>query len=146
MMPFEESPLLDNYKDGLPELPQDPPPHKNRARTVLLAVFIVVLLLLTANFLQSPIAGQILGTGAVMGRVLNPNGEPFHGEVLILGTDQSVQTAEDGSFLIERIPSGQQSLIILDETVGIEIRIDVKPAVKLDTGKITFTGGAARNY
>jgi len=144
-MPLEESPSLDKYKDGIPEPPQDSSQQQRRVRVLLLASFLVVLMLTFANFLRSPISGQYLGTGTVTGRVFTVNGEPFHGEIVILGVNRSVQTADDGTFLVERVPSGAQSLIILDGKGGTEVRVEVKSGQNQNVGEIIFVGTAMPN-
>lgn len=141
-MSFEESPSLDEYKDGLHLPPAGPSARQRRVRVVLLVAFLFVLLLSVANFFRSPLSNQLLGTGAVTGVVLDAQGLPFHGEVLVLGTNQRTQTALDGSFRLGRVPSGIQSLVILDEQGGNEIRIQLAPGQTLDLGAIRFTGTA----
>lgn len=141
-MLFEESPSLEKNKDGLKFPPADPSARQRRVRVTLLIAFLFVLLLSVANFFRSPFSDQLLGTGTVTGVVFDTQGLPFHGEVLVLGTNQSVQTALDGSFRLGRVPSGMQSLVILDEQGGNEIRIQLAPGQTLNLGEIRFIGTA----
>ncbi len=141
-MSFEESPSLEKYKDGLRLPPADPAARQRRVRAALLVAFLFVLLLSVANFFRSPLSDQLLGTGTVTGVVLDAQGQPFRGEVLILGTNQSARTALDGSFSLGRVPSGMQSLVVLDEQGGNEIRIQLAPGQTLNLGEIRFIGTA----
>ncbi len=141
-MSFEKSPSLENFKDGLQLPPADPSARQRRMRVMLLIAFMFVLLLAIANFFRSPFSDQLFGTGTVTGVVLDAQGQPFHGEVLVLGTNQGTRTALDGSFSLGHVPSGMQSLIILDEQGGNEIRIQLAPGQALNLGEIRFTGTA----
>lgn len=141
-MSFEASPSLDKYKDGLQFPPADPSGRQRRVRAVLLVAFLFVLLLSVASFFRSPLSDQLLGTGTVTGVVFDAQGQPFRGEVLVLGSNQRAQIASDGSFSLGRVPSGMQSLVILDEEGGNEIRIQLAPGQTLHLGEIRFIGTA----
>jgi hypothetical protein len=141
-MQFEESPSLDKYKDGLPEPPPDPAVKRKRFRIVLLIVLLLVLFLGTVNFLQSQMAGLLLETGAVSGMVLDEDGNPFQVEVFILGTELAVVIDANGYFVMDRVPAGQQSLIVADEEYGNEFPITVIAGGTIDVGQIQFVSTA----
>ena len=137
-MRFDESPSLETYKDGLPEPPPDPSVRRKRFRIVLLIALLAVLFLGAVNFLQSQTAGFLLDTGAVTGMVVDENGKPFQGEVFILGTELAVAPDANGYFALDRVPAGQQSLIVADELFGREFPINVIAGETVDIGQIQF--------
>jgi hypothetical protein len=137
-MSFEESPSLDEYKAGLPENLPDPSIKKRRVRLLLGILFGISLFLGIANFLQSKTASLLLGTGSVQGTVVDAQGSPFLGDVFVIGVDQIVSTSPDGSFLLERIPSGDQSLVVANATTGQEHPVRVVAGQTLNVGQLQF--------
>jgi hypothetical protein len=138
-MKFEESPSLKEYKDGLPEPPPDPARGHKRARVMILILAVIVLLLGTMNFLESSTGALLTGTGTVRGSVVDSEGLPFRGGVVILGTDISVETGADGSFELKRVPAGDRALVVVDSEIGHEYPIRVNAGQVLDVGRIEFT-------
>lgn len=137
-MKFEESPQFDQYKDGLPEPPLDPEVRRRRFRIFLLIVLLFVLLLTGVNFMGSQTASFLSGTGAVTGVVIDENGQPFQGEIFILGTELAVSTDVDGRFVMDHVPAGLQSLIVADDLIGREFPVEVKAGETVDMGQIQF--------
>ncbi len=141
-MNLEESPSLETYKDGLPEPPPDPSLRRKRFRIIVLLVLLTVLFLGTANFLQSQTAGLLLETGSVTGMIIDENGQPFQGEVFILGTELAVVIDANGYFVMDSVPAGQQSLIVADEEYGNEFLINIIAGEAIDVGQIQFVSTA----
>lgn len=135
---FEQDPSLQTIQNGMPESPVDQSARQKLMHVILTIIFIMVLGLAVVNFLNTPVGEQILGTGAIKGIILSPEGGPFQGELLILGTDQTIQTNTDGSFIIDRAPAGEQSLIVLAEDGGNEIRVNITSGQVLDIGVVQF--------
>jgi hypothetical protein len=137
-MSFEESPSLDEYKAGLPENLPDPSVKKRRIRLLLGILFGISLFLGIANFLQSETASFLMGTGSVQGKVVDAQGSPFIGDVFVIGVDKIVRTSSDGSFLLERIPSGDQSLVVANATTGQEHPVRIVAGQTLNIGQLQF--------
>jgi hypothetical protein len=136
---FEKDPSLDEIRDGLPELPSENEAGKRRMRRLISALAVLVLFLGFLSLANTPPGAQIVsGKGAVEGVVLTSSGEPFQGEVLILGSNQTVRTNADGSFRLENVPAGEQSLILLGENGGNEIRIHISRGETYQLGVIRF--------
>jgi len=137
-MSFEESPSLDDFQKGLPEKLPEPPVKKQRMRLLLGILFGISLFLGIANFLQSKTASLLMGTGSVQGKVVDAQGSPFIGDVFVIGVDQIIRTSPDGSFLINRIPSGNQSLVVANATTGQEHPVRIVAGQTIDIGQVQF--------
>ncbi|HXF84561.1 MAG TPA: carboxypeptidase-like regulatory domain-containing protein [Anaerolineales bacterium] len=136
---FEKDPSLKEFQDGLPDLPPAVEPGKQRMHRWIAILAVLVLFLGFLSIVNSQSGSQlVLGKGAVEGVVLTSSGEPFQGEVLVLGSDQSVRTNADGSFRLENVPAGEQSLIILDENGGNEIRVYISRGETYQLGVVRF--------
>jgi hypothetical protein len=136
---FEKDPALEEFQDGLPELPSASDERKRRMRRVIAALAVLVLFLGFLSLVNNGSGSQVaLGKGAVEGVVLTSSGEPFQGEVLILGSDQTVRTNADGSFRLENVPAGEQSLILLAENGGNEVRVNIPRGETYQLGVIRF--------
>lgn len=138
-MQFDESPDLDQFKDGMPEKMPNPEANRRRFRIVLLITFIVVTLIGLALVLkETRTLATLTSTAIVRGRVLDTGGLPFKGEIFILGTDIKTQTDANGNFELSRVPSGEQVLIVADELIGRDFSIQVVTATTLEMGEIRF--------
>jgi len=137
-MSFEESPSLNEYKAGLPENLPDPSVKKRRIRVLLGILFGISLLLGIANFLKSDTASFLMGTGSIQGMVVDAQGSPFIGDVFVIGVDQIIHTSPDGSFLLERIPSGDQSLVVANTTTGQEHPVKIVAGQTTNVGRLQF--------
>jgi len=137
-MSFEESPTLDEYKGGLPEKMPDPSAQKKRVRFILGILLAVVLFLGGANFLQSEAGSLLMGTGAIRGKVVDAQGSPFQADVFVIGVEQIISAAPDGSFFMERIPAGEQSLVVANATSGQEYPVKITAGQTLDIGQVQF--------
>ncbi len=136
---FEKDPSLEEFRDGLPEMPSDTDGGKRRMRRLIAALAVVVLFLGFFSLVNNGSGSQIvMGRGAVEGVVLTSSGAPFQGEVLILGSDQIVRTNADGSFRLENVPAGEQSLILLGENGGNEIRVNIPRGETYQLGVVRF--------
>jgi hypothetical protein len=141
-MSFEESPSLDDYRGGLSDKPSTPTDRKKTVRLALLIFLSIVLLLTIANFFKSQTAGLLAGKGSVEGRAVDENGDPFVGDIFIVGVDMIIHTTSDGYFFLKNIPSGDQSLVVADETSGQTYQIQVAPGQTTNVGEVKFLATA----
>ncbi len=139
---FEESPSLEEFEHGLPEKLPDQGARRRGVRIAIVVLLVIASLLTLTNFMRSQTAAFLLGTGTVRGVVLDNRGQPFQGEVYILGTDLVAVTDANGAFELSRVPAGDQSLIVADSEIGREFRIRVTAGETLDVGEIRFTATA----
>lgn len=140
-MQFDESPNLDQFKDGMPEnnTTPDPQMRHRRFRIILLVTFIIVTLIGVALvFKENNTLATLTSTAIVRGRVVDISGQPFNGEIFILGTDLNTQTDANGNFELKRVPSGEQVLIIADDLIGRDFSIQITTATTLEMGEIRF--------
>jgi hypothetical protein len=137
-MSFEKSPSLDEYKTGLPENLPDPSLKKRRIRILLGVLFTISLFLGIANFLQSQTVSLLIGTGSVQGRVIDAQGAPFLGEIFVIGVNQIVRTSSDGSFFLNRIPAGSQSLVVANAETGHEHSVEIIAGQTVNMGQLQF--------
>lgn len=137
-MQLEQSPGFDQYKDGLPEPPPDPAVRRKRFRLLLLVFLLVVLALSALNFLGSSSMALLTGSGSVTGVVVGQDGQPFQGQVFILGTELSAATGPDGRFFLDQVPAGAQILIVADDALGREFPVEVVAGETVEMGQIQF--------
>ncbi|GAB4479791.1 MAG: hypothetical protein OHK0031_00410 [Anaerolineales bacterium] len=135
-MPLEPAPTLEQAAADLPEAEQKPSSGKNWTRWTL--IFLTMILLAANLFWKSDATSALRGRGAVSGIVTNQAGRPLTGEALILSSGQRVPLAADGSFLLESVPAGNQSLIILDAYSGYEVKVNVIAGKTVNVGAIQF--------
>ena len=137
-MQFEESPKFSTYKDGIPEPPPDSGAKQKRFRILLLGVLLLVLALGIYNFSQSKTAALLTSTGSVVGTAVDQNNQPFEGEIFILGTDLETTCDTNGRFLLERVPAGEQTLVVADDAFAREFPITVLAGKTVDVGQVQF--------
>ena len=138
-MQFDESPNLEQFKDGIPDAVPNPDAGRRKFRIVLLITFIVVTLIGLALVLkETNTLAALTSTAVVRGHVVDENGLPFSGEIFILGTDLKTQTDANGNFELSRVPSGDQVLIVADQLIGRDFSIQVITATTLELGEIRF--------
>lgn len=141
-MPLEQSPDLNDF-EMIPEPVQ--PSLQGRARgkpiirILIIGLAALVALLTLANIAQGDLKTLLAGSGNLQGIVVDENGKaPQGGYAKILGTEMTATLAPDGSFRIEKVPAGAQSLVILDQYTGREIAVLIENGETLDVGTIQF--------
>jgi hypothetical protein len=138
-MQFDDSPSLDQFKNGMPEKLPDHNERAKKFRILLLVITLIVVLIGFSVVLKDThTLENLTATGVVRGRVVDENGQPFHGNIFILGTGLAAQTDADGNFEIRRVPAGEQILIVADEFIGRDFTIQVTTASELQIGEIRF--------
>lgn len=138
-MKLDDSPSLDQFQNGMPEKAPDPNLRLKKFRILLLILtFVITLTGFSVVLKNTRILENITATGLVRGRVIDENGQPFHGRILILGTDLETQTDTHGNFELSGVPAGEQILIIADDLIGRDFTIQITTAVELQLGEIRF--------
>ena len=141
-MRSEESPSFENYSVFNQPAAVDPETKKRRLRRLIIFFLIVSLFLAAASLFQNRKVSTLFGTGSIQGQVITANGLPFQGEIYILGTPLETQTAPDGSFVIQGVPSGEQVLIVADEQIGRDFPVQVIAGKQIDIGQVRFEATA----
>ena len=123
-------------------MPDKLPDQKKRRN--LLWVLIIALIIIAAglgavNFLQSNTAALISGTGSISGSVIDENGKPVAAQIYILGTKVHGQALEDGTFHLDGVPSGQQSVAIAYQGSGFEIPAQIRTGENTLLGQVQYT-------
>jgi hypothetical protein len=138
-MSFDESPSLDQFQNGMPENLPNPNERAKKFRILLLVTALIVALIGFSVVLKDTHALENLtATGVVRGRVVDENGQPFHGRIFILGTQLISKTDANGNFELSRVPAGERTLIVADDLIGRDFPIQVTAASELQMGEIRF--------
>lgn len=138
-MSLDNAPSFDEFPKGMPENLQEQNSRRIRFSKIFLAAALVVVFIGLLNLMkQTRTMEKIAGTGFVSGQVVDQNGQPFMGSIFILGTRLEAKTGPDGSFLVEQVPAGKQTLIVADDLSGLAFDIEVEVAQELQMGKIQF--------
>ncbi len=141
-MAFENSPSLEEFQDGIPKKLSDPSAKRKRIRILSFLLLLVLLLIVGSMFAQSDAANVLVGKGSISGQALDENGNPFQGDILILGTELQVATQPDGSFLIEGVPQGARVLVLANKYAGYEFPVQVIAGETVFIGQIQFMSTA----
>lgn len=150
-MPFEESPLLEEYRQGLPPLPEQPrdvakPPRRARRLGWWLAIAVLAvaaLALAVWNILQtSSVPSSEDGFGEVVGRVVDAAGNPVRAEILVDVGNIQVQAGPDGHFRLTNVPAGRRVLLIGYMYMAREHFVTVRANTTVDIGEIVMPSSA----
>ena len=135
-MPFEQSPSFDEISRQELE-PQKSGKKISPAGIVLIIITLVVLALLATTIAQNGLPAVLRGRGTVSGSAIDEAGKTIPVEVLVFNTDIQVQSDDNGTFFIEGVPAGKQSIIVAYDRIATEVVVDVKPNVDNPLGTIT---------
>jgi hypothetical protein len=135
-MSLQDSPSLEDYSDGI-LTPSDPEKGKKGAWILIVLIGLVLLILVGVKFAQSGLPVEIARRGTLSGNAVNEAGQPIQVEVLVFKTDINVLSDENGYFVIENVPSGQQSVIVAYGSIAAEVDVMVDPGVEYSLGKVT---------
>ncbi|GAB4475496.1 MAG: hypothetical protein Kow0088_12430 [Anaerolineales bacterium] len=141
-MRSEDSPSLEHYSVFSQRPAPDPESKQRKIRRWIWIFLVCSFLLSAASLLQSRKVSPIFGTSSLQGKVVTSNGSPFHGEIYILGTSLATETAQDGTFVLQGIPSGNQVLIVADEQIGRDFPVHVIAGRQIDLGELRFEATA----
>lgn len=138
-MPTENSPSIDQFAQGMPPEPAPIAPARRRTRIIigLLAAAVLVMFLIT--LLQSTFGAQIAGKGGIRGVVLDENGIPMQGVIMLFGQDVQQATQPDGTFTLSNLPAGEQ-VVIVSSFMGEwrEFPVTVIAGQVVDMGALQF--------
>lgn len=135
-MPLEQSPSFDEISQQ--ELqPQKPGKKTSPVRFVLIIITLVILALLAATIAQNGLPAALRGRGTVSGSAIDEAGKTIPVEVLVFDTNIQVQSDDNGTFYIEGVPAGKQSIIVAYDRIATEVVVDIKPNVENPLGTIT---------
>lgn len=138
-MSLDNSPSFEDYPDGVPVKLPDLNERRRQFQKIILFMVLVVALIGMLNLMKKARTLESLaGTGNVLGRVVDQNGQPFEGSIFILGTQLETETEADGSFSLEQVPSGKRTLVVADAVSGLAFEIEVAAAKELQMGEIRF--------
>jgi hypothetical protein len=90
------------------------------------------------NFSKSSSAQLLVGKGRLAGTVVDERGVPLDGEVFVIGVGHAVETAVDGSFELDSIPSGPRSLVVSQYGTAQEYSVEVVAGETQNVGQLQF--------
>ncbi|KPL80036.1 hypothetical protein ADN00_01840 [Ornatilinea apprima] len=138
-MSLDNSPSLKDFANGLPASPPpDSVTRKRRLRLVIVVLAVVALLFGAINFFSSSTGSILRGVGSLQGRVTDARGNPLaQAEIYWIPAGASTFTAADGSFILNSVPAGENSLVAAYKGTGSEILVNLQPGQTVDVGTIT---------
>jgi|JI7StandDraft_1071085.scaffolds.fasta_scaffold97838_2 hypothetical protein len=137
-MQIDESSTFDEFLGKKPKK-LDNPARRRVFRIILVSLTLLVGVIAVTTLLKNTNTLDILkGTGTITGTVIDEKGQPFHGNIFILGTNLSTKTDANGAFEISGVPAGDQILIVADEFIGRDFTIQVVSASRMQMGQIKF--------
>ncbi len=99
---------------------------------------IAVLALGYSSLYQRGALPLVSARGTVTGQVIHEGGRPLQAEAIIIEAG-IIETADAGGyFRLNRVPSGEQDLVVGFEGAGHEYPIVVQPGAVLDLGQVRF--------
>lgn len=136
-MTFDQSPSLNEYKDGLGGKKR----NKERRKKIQRLLMILAGLILAAgiyNFARSDTAASLLGKGSLTGIVVNERNQPLEARIFVPGTDIQGQTNSNGQFTLDNVPANTETIVIGISGAGHEIPVEVQAGNLTNLGQIKF--------
>ena len=140
-MSLQDSPSLDDYKDGLPASSSDSKQKSTLAVVIIGILVSLVVILSLVKFFQSDTAATLLGKGTVTGNAVNEFGNPITVDVFVLGSSVEGKSDVNGYFSLSGVPSGEQSIIVAYGVVGTEVVVDVVAGEETSLGEVVVEIG-----
>lgn len=141
-MSFEKPPSLDDFTNIIPEAPRQITPQQKRVRLMFAGVGVFVLVLGLLNLWKSDITAPLRGTGTIQGMVVDMNGKPFQGDIIVEGSSLATKTNVDGSFILKNIPAGKQLIVVADGFGGREFPALIQAGQVTNLGTVQFKSTA----
>jgi len=134
-MPLEKSPSFEEVSSNNLRSPK---PKKNNSptRIALIIITLILLILLGATFMQDGLPTTLRRKGAISGAAVNEVGQAIPVEVIVYNTDIWIQSNTDGTFFIEGVPAGEQSIIVAFDRIAAEVKMGIKPGVENSLGTV----------
>jgi hypothetical protein len=136
-MTFDQSPSLNEYKDGLSGKKRNEE-QKKKIQSLLIILAGLILAAGIYNFTQSETAASLLGKGSLTGIVVDEKNQPLEASIFVPGTDIQGQTNSDGEFTLENIPTNTESIVIGISGAGHEIPVSIQAGSLTNLGQIQF--------
>lgn len=106
---------------------------------MIVVLTVVALLFGAVNFFSSSTGSILRGVGSLQGRVTDGRGNPLaQAEIYWIPAGASTFTAADGSFILNSVPAGENSLVAAYKGTGSEILVNLQPRQTVDVGTITI--------
>ncbi len=128
-----------SFKDFAPgAIPTPPPsPTQKRMRMAIIALSALVAFLLVVKVLPSITDGfSAIGSGVIVGQVVDGYGRPLSAELIVERTDIIVQTDTDGRFELRGVPRGAQILLVANDGIGVEYPVNIRFGQTVDVGAV----------
>jgi hypothetical protein len=140
-MSLDNSPSLDQFSSGLPDrLPPDASTRKQRLRLIIAGLAVVAVLFGALNFFSSAPGTILRGVGTLQGRVTDSRGNPLpQAEIYWVPAGGSTLTADDGTFILNKIPAGENYLVAGYKGTGSELVVDLQAGKTQDVGTIVIS-------
>ncbi len=135
-MPFEKSPSLESFAQGIPPEPTDPERGHRIARTVIIGLMVMLGVLVVINLAQSRAVAIIGGYGTITGMVVDANGRPAVAEIIIERTDLVINSQPNGRFTVDGVPEGEHLLVVATANTGIEYPVVAVAGASVDIGTV----------
>lgn len=137
-MTFEDSPSLEDFSEGMPEQLPDPYAKRKRVWAAIGGMFIVTMVLIVLNVLQSGAAAVPGRTGTVSGIVVSHSGKPLDAFIFVIGTDIEGRTDDTGYFEVSGVPVRTQSIVVTYQGMGKEFPVTLTSGSNTYLGEITL--------
>jgi hypothetical protein len=102
----------------------------------LVTLFFIIMVLTLFLLIRGEDLKPQSGSGSVTGIVQTSDGEGAVAEIFIIGGNHSTYSSEDGSFQLDGIASGEKTLVVGYQGMGITIPVNVQDDSVVDIGII----------
>jgi hypothetical protein len=126
----------------------DGKPHERTAcgtyatRGLIATLVLIALAIIAAPWFTSDLFSRVTRTnGTVRGIVVNAQQQALGGAIVfvIAAPNTLVTTASDGSFEINNIPAGMQSVVVVYNEIGQEYPVNILSSTATELGALAYT-------
>jgi len=136
-MSLQDSPTLDDFKEGLEAGSQRSQPSQTR-RTIIYALLAALVAVVAWNQVSSRDLAPQQGTAVVVGRVVDENGQPLPAQVMIFGANIQSTANAAGEFRIDDVTPGEVLLVIGYDDTAFQQALILEPGEIFDVGEIQY--------
>ena len=133
-MPLEDSPSIDQFKNGIPDNLPSPSDQKKIVNYIIYTLVVLIIILGGLSLLKTNNRLQLAGSSAISGYAVNEYDQPVSAEVFISGANEYVIADVNGYFQIKGIPAGDYSIIVGYNYVGSEYPVKVNAGENTNMG------------